>query len=302
MTVESDLERRIVDAFNERARSLPASSSWAPMSPLRDHPARRPSRVLVLALVTLVVMGAAGAFAMMRRSGGTPGSVESGGSGAARYRSTATVRIAPESSAATPDLSLTRPVRLALSPAVRKLALRHSRVDPRGASVTFVASENVRQSVVTLAATAPTAALATSVARSWANAFATAGRVDQRNAALALVRGVDQQLTTLNRQLATIDTDLARLLPAIYRNVLRYDEPTGPSPDDGGSAASVKGPPPVPEQGTPHELNLAFERIQLLSARSKAEAKRASLRFNALVPSAIQVVSLTPATRVEVSK
>jgi hypothetical protein len=300
MTVSSDFERRITDAFNDRARSLPAGSGLPPMALVRDRRARRPTRVLVLALVTLLVIGAAGVFVVTRRSGGTSGSVESGGSGAARYRSTAIVRIAPESSAAA-DLRLTRPLKLALAPGIEKLARKKSRVGADDARVAFAASENAQRTVLTLVASAPSAALATSVARSWANALTAAARVNQRNVVLARLRAVDQQLARLNRQLATIDTDLARLLPAIYRNVLEYDEPTGPSPTDGGSSTSVKGPPPVPEQGTPHALNLAFERIQLLSARSKAEAKRVSLQF---FPSAslIGVVSLTPATRVGGSK
>ena len=297
MSVESDLERRIADGFNERARSLPAAG-LGPMSPLRAQAARRPTRVLVLALVVLLVIGAAGVLVAVRRSGGSHGSVESGGSGAVRYRSTAIVRIAPESSSATPDLQLTRPLKLALAPGIRKLALKNSRVGPGGARVAFAASENPQRTVLTLIASAPNGALATSVARSWANAFATAGRLNQRNIALVLVRQVTQQLIKLNRQLATIDADLARLLPAIYRNVLQYDEPTGLSSNDGGRATSATGPPPVPEQGTSHELNLAFERIQLLAARSQAEAKRANLRFTSLAPSAIQVVSMTPATRI----
>jgi hypothetical protein len=98
------------------------------------------------------------------------------------------------------------------------------------------------------------------------------------------------------------DTDLARLLPALYRNVLQYDEPTGLSSHDGGRAASVKAPPSLPERGTPHELNLAFERIQLLAARSRAEAKLGSLRVYSLAPPGIQIVSLTPATRIEGSE
>ena len=52
-------------------------------------------------------------------------------------------------------------------------------------------------------------------------------------------------------------------MPIVYHGVLRYDAPNG---NLRSSKSGVTGPPPVPEQGSVHALNLAFERIQLLSA------------------------------------
>jgi hypothetical protein len=303
--LEADLERRITDAFTERAQSLPSAPELAPMSPRREQ-STRPTRVLVLALVTLLVISAAGVLVAVRRSGDAKGAVQSRGSGAARYRSTAVVSVVPTH---TSDVALADPLKLALQPSVRALALKESRVDPHGAPVDFTASANAQHSRFTLAVSAPTGALATSVARSWAETFATVGRANLRKRVLMLTRGFNQQLTTLNRELATVDLDLARLDPANYRNLVQYDEPNGLAST--GSQASIPPPsphginyglPPVPEHGTVHELNLAFERIQLLSTRPKLERRAAELRFLRMSPMGPQIVSLTPATLVKPSK
>ena len=58
-------------------------------------------------------------------------------------------------------------------------------------------------------------------------------------------------------------------MPIVYHGVLRFDAPNGNFPGRGQN-----GPPPVPEQGSVHALNLAFERIQLLSSLVSSGRRR----------------------------
>jgi hypothetical protein len=62
----------------------------------------------------------------------------------------------------------------------------------------------------------------------------------------------------------------------MYGDVLKFDA--------GLNFLGGQPPPPVPEQGGPHALNLAFERIQLIKQLQKAGERDASLRIAAVEP------------------
>ena len=64
-----------------------------------------------------------------------------------------------------------------------------------------------------------------------------------------------------HNELQRVDAKLVKLMPIVYHGVLRFDAPNGNLP-----GTDQSGPPPVPEQGSVHALNLAFLRIQLLSS------------------------------------
>ena len=92
---------------------------------------------------------------------------------------------------------------------------------------------------------------------------AAPARQNAKNLLLKQRHHVNVQVTTLHTELQRVDAQLVKLMPIVYHGVLRYDAPNG---NLRRTRAAPSGPPPVPEQGSVHALNLAFERIQLLSA------------------------------------
>src|SRR5205823_2426489 len=91
-----------------------------------------------------------------------------------------------------------------------------------------------------------------------------------------------------------VDARLVKLMPLVYGGVLRYNAPNGNKFTDG-----VSGPPPVPEQGSTHALNLANERVQLLATLAEKGAEAAQNRITKITPKVFaSVTSQTPAVRV----
>ena len=86
----------------------------------------------------------------------------------------------------------------------------------------------------------------------------------------------------LHRNLRSVDTELARLMPGTYGGLPEYETPSSSLP---GRPAS--NPPPVPEGGTPHALDLAFERIQLLQQLTQAGESVASTRIAGVSPDVV---------------
>jgi len=227
------------------------------------------------------------------------------------YRSTVTVRIGPApSQPSTVTVSTTprpvsvrpgNPVQLALASGTRNIALRQSDVRSNDSGIDFQATADKSGDVLSLTVIAPTGIETTTLARNWAIAFVDVRRVDARRQILRDRHNRALRITQLHTELLRVDTQLVKLAPATYKNLLRYDFP-------GPVAGRRTAPPPsstssAPEQGSVKLLNLAFERIQILSEISRIGAEgTGSISFGALlaVPGvlAAQLVSQTPAVKI----
>ena len=107
-------------------------------------------------------------------------------------------------------------------------------------------------------------------------------------------RALNRKVVALHRELVSIDKQLVKVDPAVYHGLLDYDSGIG-----GVLGAGAGAPPPVPENGTSHEFNLAFERIQILNTLRNSANQSASMRITAPGPEvSTKVVAQTPATNV----
>ncbi len=193
------------------------------------------------------------------------------------------------------NLVLSGPQKFALQRPLRDLALQksHLRVN---AGLGFTARLDDTGSVLSLSVTAPTRLQAQTVARNWANAFTNGRKLSARRQLIKRRHQVQVHVGTLHTELQRVDAQLVKLMPIVYHGILRFDAPNG-NLRSGKNGAS--GPPPVPEQGSVHALNLAFERIQLLSAIEKFGQEAAADRFAALTTNVYaQIIAQTPPTRV----
>jgi hypothetical protein len=224
-----------------------------------------------------------------------------------RYRSTASVRIAPKvkvdkstsnkksatSSTAAPNIVLSGPQRFALRKPLIKATLVRSNLAPN-AALGFSAKLTPTEDVLQLIVTAPTQYEAQTVARNWAAEFGKERRADAIAKLKASNLRLQRRVGQLHDELRVVDAQLVKLMPIVYGGILRYNAPNGNKFTDG-----VSGPPPVPEQGSTHALNLANERVQLLSTLAKLGAEAAQNRIsNITVGSVATVISQTPAFRV----
>lgn len=194
------------------------------------------------------------------------------------------------------NLVLSGPQKFALQRGIRNLALQKSHLRTN-AGIGFASRLDDTGTVLSLIITAPTRLQAKTVARNWASVFGSARKTNARNLLIKQRRHVQLHVTTLHTELQRIDAQLVKLMPIVYHGVLRYDSPNGAlrSSKNGASA----GPPPVPEQGSVHALNLAFERIQLLSAIEKFGQEAAAERFAALTPNVFaQIIAQTAPARI----
>jgi hypothetical protein len=196
-----------------------------------------------------------------------------------RFRSTATVGVAAQlgSSTIQPGVKLADPLQLALALSTTQAALAASHLPP-DVHVDFRA-KRAGKNVLALAATAPTARESSIVTRNWETAIAKARQVDARHRLLAARLAVNRRVVALHHQLQTVDAKLARLDPADYRGLLVFDEPNGNLP-----GLPAHAPPPVPENGTVAEFNLAFERIQILNELENSAKGAASLSLASPYP------------------
>jgi Mrp family chromosome partitioning ATPase len=194
------------------------------------------------------------------------------------------------------NLVLSGPQKFALQRGLVALALKksHLRVN---AGIGFAARLDDTGSVMSMIVTAPTRLQAKTVARNWASVFASARRENARRLIVKQRHNVTVHVTTLHTELQRIDAQLVKLMPIVYHGVLRYDAPNGSLRS--GKNGTV-GPPPVPEQGSVHALNLAFERIQLLSAIEKFGQEAAAQRLEVVSTNGVYatIISQTPPVRV----
>jgi hypothetical protein len=219
------------------------------------------------------------------------------------YRSTVIMRIAerppvPASAPATTPatrpvkLSEGEPVQLAFATCEAALVQSHLR---SGDGISFDATTNATGDLLSLTVVTPSSSGTTTLARNWAATFRRARIADAK----AQIRQQQHQLSVrvaeLHHELRRVDDRLVKLMPTVYGGVLRFDAPGGGPPD-----RAAGGPPPVPEQGTPAALNLAFERIQILSSLTNAGENAASLRITVVKPDVFAtVVSQSPAVLIK---
>ncbi len=232
-----------------------------------------------------------------------------------RYRSTVTVRVAQRVKTNTgkgskskkkATTTTTTPTIIALS-GPQKFALQRRIITGtlsslhirRTKHIGFQARLNDTGDLLSLTVTAPTSREAQRVGRQWAKVFSAARRADARNAVLRQKNQIARRVTKLHTELQRIDAKLVKLMPIVYRGILRFDAPLGNTTFGKGKNGANAAIPPVPEQGNVYALNLAFERIQLLSALATSGAKNAQLKITNLTPEVFAtLVSQTPAIRV----
>jgi Mrp family chromosome partitioning ATPase len=263
---------------------------------------RRWRLVLGIFLLTCVAVGI---FVFGRKHHNTP----------VRYRSTATVRVAdrPEkadlSSAAarraaststtTPsEIALGGPEKFALRSGVIQTSLKRSHLR-RTTRIGFAAKLSDDGSVLSLVATAPSPVQAEAIAKNWASTFRRARvRAGQRKIVKAQQQLV-RKVRRLHNELQRVDAKLVKLMPIVYHGILRFDAPNGNL-----RGRQTGGPPPVPEQGTVYGLNLAYERIALLSALSDSATRSSEYRIGQVTSNNViaALMARTKAERVSKSR
>jgi hypothetical protein len=210
-----------------------------------------------------------------------------------RYRSTATVSVGPPPSSSsflrTPTVNLEDPQGFALAPGTRRAALVASHLVADDRQVEFRVTRS-SENVYSLQAEAPEASVSATVTRNWVSAVATARRADLRRQIREQQATLNREVVTLDQQLRTVDEALVKLDPVVYKDLLLYDN----------GVNLGRRPPLVPERGSPRELNLAFERVQLLKKGRATASRAAGLRIAELKPDEItKFIGQTPATHVD---
>jgi Mrp family chromosome partitioning ATPase len=191
------------------------------------------------------------------------------------------------------NLVLSAPQKFALQPRLRVNALRRNRLSLKS-GIGFGSKLDNTETLMSLVVTASTPKQATRVARTWGFVFVQARKRDAKQQARENLANLSKRVEKLHTELRRVDAKLVKLMPIVYHGVLRFDAPNGNFP--GGTQ---DGPPPVPEQGSVHSLNLAFERIQLLSTLVSSGETAAQLRIAQTQPDVFATVaSQTPATRI----
>ena len=225
-----------------------------------------------------------------------------------RYRSVVTVRVAPKPEPTTKkqpgnknttttnppaNLVLSGPQKFALQKRLRANVLRKNGLKA-SSGIGFGSRLDSTESLLSLVVTAPTPTQAERIARTWGATFASARKRDAKLQARTNLEELSKRVEKLHTELRRVDSKLSKLMPIVYGGVLRFDVPNGNKP-----GSSQSGPPPVPEDGSVHTLNLAFERIQLLSTLSSSGEKAAALRIAQTQPAVFATVaSQSPATRI----
>ncbi len=220
--------------------------------------------------------------------------------GSDRFSSTVTIRVAltaPSLSTSTTTsrtFKLADPRTLALAPSTRRAALLSVQLSLDDPSVDFRAALNPTRDLLSLTVTAPSARESTAVTREWASAFAKAERAEAIQLLDLRNRALDRRITVLHQHLETIDAELIRIDPATFKGRLGF-------PGHHHMTDPATPPLHVPEAGSVHELNLANERIQILSQLADAGADAARNQISLGGPPISQNLAQTRAVRVETS-
>jgi hypothetical protein len=227
-----------------------------------------------------------------------------------RYRSTADVRVAERvkqdktdsnkknvTTTTVANIALSGPQKFALKRSILNGTLSRSHL-AANAQIGFGAKLSSTEDVLSLTVTAPTQYEAQVVAKNWAAVFAKARVADAKKKLKQSRRRLDLHVRQLHNELRKVDATLVKLMPIVYGGILRYNAPNGNAYTDG-----VTGPPPVPEQGSTHALNLANERVQLLASLAKSGAEAAQNRITNLNPQVFAtLIGQTPGIRVSTTR
>lgn len=266
--------------------------------PLREHDAldnlwvthRRGlvrARVTRQALATVVVVSLFASVALVVSWRNNPDRAGVA-AGSGRFRSTVTIRVATPSGVK----------ELALAPSTRRAALIAAHLSQDSSKVYFSATFNPARDFLALRVTAPTRYASEIVTRRWAAALIKARRAEAVRLLQAKNRTLNRKVSMLLDQLRNVNAELVRIDPATYKGYdLSFHIPSS-------RPFTEKQPPlpPVPEAGSVHELNLANERVQILSQLAHLGAQAASSRIFILGPYvSATVISQTPAVRVHTS-
>jgi hypothetical protein len=215
----------------------------------------------------------------------------------AGYRSTVTLRIgqapSPHATPTTQPLGITlaAPVQLALASGTRNTALRQSHLRSNDPEIEFQATTDATGEVLSLTVIAPTRIETTTLARNWAIVFVDVRKADARRQIKEDQHNLTLRATELQRELQLVDTQLMKLAPTEYKDLLQHDR--------GGIHLRPTAPSSAPEQGSVKLLNLAFARIQILASREQSGKRAANLRFILLTPDVFaSLVSQTPAVQI----
>ena len=228
-----------------------------------------------------------------------------------RYRSIASVRVAEKvakdksssnkksntSTTQAPNIVLSVPQRFALQKKVISATLLKSHLAPN-AGIKFSAKLSATEDVLSLIITAPTQFEARVVAHNWAAVFAKERKADAVTKVRLANHRLELRVGQLHDELRRVDAKLVKLMPIVYAGILRYNKPNGNQLTDG-----VSGLPPVPEQGSTHAFNLAFERVQLLGTLGELGSKAATIRIQVVTAASIaDLISQTPPLRVSTTR
>ncbi len=212
-----------------------------------------------------------------------------------RYRSTATVRVTEPSDAHYGfDVQLADPV--AVAGRTRRAAL-HT-LGPHGPGMTL---EVVRRGpdLIELTSTGGAPKATASALRSWTRILARERKRDARHAIVRARQALVRRVRALHDELIRVDSELAKLDPIRYSGLRRLDSPNS------GLSTWLTGPtepppPAVPEHGTVHELNLAYERLAILDELSVLATQDGEYRIGQVEPQIVtKVVAQHPAHRVD---
>jgi len=262
----------------------------------------RAHRIVGTVAVCALLAGAVALPVALRNRPRPPAPRPAGQSVTTGYRTTVTVRVGPAPShPATPTtqplgITLAAPVQLALASATRNTALRESHVGSSDPGIGFEATTDAAGDLLSLSVLAPTGGEATTLARNWAYTFIDLRRADARRHILDDQHNVKVQAKELRAELQRVDTQLVKLAPTTYKNLLQYDR--------AGIDRGLPRPPwPVPEQGASVKLlNLTFERLQILASLTQSGKRAAELHFESLSPVSevfAQLISQTPALQIK---
>jgi uncharacterized protein YneF (UPF0154 family) len=170
------------------------------------------------------------------------------------------------------------PLKIALTPSTQRAALQAAHIAPSENRIGFGARSSSKNRL-SLAVTSPSTAESVLVTRHWVAVTTRILKADATRHIIATQHSISIQVRELHDQLRRVDLKLMKIDPLAYHGVLQFDSPNGNLPGTNPHA-----PPPVPEQGTVAELNLAFLRIQIMSQISHLGESAAAFRFAQVTP------------------
>lgn len=234
------------------------------------------------------------------------------GSDPVRYRSTVSVRIEPkrvkpeESTAGkpaattttSPNTLLSAQQKFAMQPRILASVLRASGLPTRSPQIAFNTALKPEGDVLLLSVTAPTIGQTARVAQGWGLAYVrerrAASLMQDRQQKIYLIR----RRNSLDSQLKEANRILSKLMPVIYREILRNNAPFGRQ-IDGRFGGEILTESAVPSNAPVAVVNLSYQRAALIEAVEDLSMKIAEINIAKQTPDVFaEIRSRTPPTRV----